>query len=178
MLLWKKVQKDLMVLGKLFRPTRKLFIAARGAAGKGTGTTGWVLDGTSTNEAEVTLAASLTNCKLVIPITGVFAGDRIRKVYLQGRAESGGNNVVIVVDIRRHRAGAADDADSQIATRTLTTITANAALTEDISSVAVTDPTSGVEVLDGDLFYVLIDGTTGASTKIELMGVVAVVDQA
>ena len=146
----------------------------------GTGTTGWIRQQSSTAAADlvaITLAASLTDCKWNMAIPGLYEGDRIRGVYLLGQVESAGNNVVINVDLRRMRAIAADNEDASIVNRTLTTITADARLSRDNSYLDVGDG-SGVEVKEGDIHYVCVKATTGASTDISLIGMVVVVDQA
>lgn len=169
MLLWKRIS-ELEVTKRLLRKSRTLNIPVCGNAKVGA-TAGWVITG-STDKLHATLPASQTNATLVVPIEGLFVGDRIRKVSVGGQVESAGNNVTLVLSVRSQTNAAADNTDAELATDNVGTLTADTLL--DGSNLGAT---MDVEVKAGVAYYALLTGTTAASTDIDVTHLEVLVDQ-
>lgn len=146
--------------------TRTLFVPAKNGS-QGSSTTGWVNTGIDTGE--VTLAASATNENYVVPITGLQLNDTIISYKVIAQIESGGNTATLDADMRKLVNAAADPADSSIGAITQVSATADTA-------VASSKTLSTAELIEtGDSVYVLLLGTTAASTDIRLLGIEVVV---
>jgi hypothetical protein len=136
------------------------------------GTAGWTVGGGAVNTGlTATMAASQTAGTLVVPITGLKVGDTITAFSVVGQIESAGGTVTLDADLRKLTAAAADPTDASLGTITQISVTADA-----IISASKTLETPEV-VAAGETFYVLLTGTTGASTDIALMGVTITVTE-
>ena len=151
------------------RPGRQLVVPVCGNAKAGA-TAGWVITA-GTNISHSTLPASATNSTLVIPITGLEIGDTLTAVSVQGQVESGGNNVTLVMSVRKILTAAADNVDSQLGTGNVGTLVADTVISS--ANLAVTGLT---EVMaEGENVYVLLTGTTAAATDIDITGLLITV---
>lgn len=178
MQLWKKFQ-ELTVTKSLRRPNRKLTVPVMGNSKVGA-TAGWVITG-GTNKAHATLPASQTNSTLVINLSGhLEPGDRIKALSLIGQAESAGANVAMTLSLRRIRAVAADNDDTEIGTKSTGNLTADTLFTFNNTGISLegASGSNGEVVQDDSVYYLLITGTTAAATDIDLLGVSLTVDQA
>lgn len=138
-------------------------------------TAGWTLGGGAVNTGlTATMAAGGTASTLVIPIPGLKVGDTITAFHLIGQIESAGNTATLDADLRKHTAAAADVADASVGAITQISATADTAVT------AANSAKSGLaEVVAADeTFYVLLTGTTAASTDIALQGIAITVTEA
>jgi hypothetical protein len=156
----------------LTRTSQKRIINTEAKVG---GTAGWTLGGGAVNTGLLaTMAASQTAGKLVVPIMGLKVGDTITGFHLIGQIESAGGTVTVDADLRKHTAAAADVADASVGAITQLSVTADT-----IMSSSNTEKASLSEVVAADeTFYVLITGTTAASTDIALQGVAVTVTEA
>ncbi len=152
------------------RTGRKIVTPVCGNAKVGA-TAGWVITA-GTDKYSATLPASQTASTLVIPINGLEVGDTLTAVDVIGQVESGGNAVVITMDVRKLTAAAADLTDASLATDSL-----GAGVTADtILSSANLGVTGLTEVIAADeTVYVLLTATTLGSTDIDIMSIVATV---
>lgn len=126
-------------------------------------TAGWVITG-GTNISHATLPASQTNSTLVIPLPALPVGSTVTAVGVGGQVESAGGNVTLVMSLRKLTNAAADNTDAEIATDNVGTLTADTIL-----SAANLGVTAQTEVIAADeSLYVLLTGTTAASTDIDV----------
>lgn len=134
-------------------------------------TSGWVV--TATDHARATLPQSQTTSTLIIPITGLRIGQTITAFNLVGQIESAGNTVTVNAQLHKVVAGSADVTDSNLGSITALAVTADTAVSVSNSSktLAVADVVGADET-----FYVIVTGTTAASTDIDLQGAVVVSD--
>lgn len=143
---------------------RQLLVSAlRGKVGA---TAGWVITG-ATDKSHATLPASQTGSTLVIPIWGLEVGDTITAFHLVGQIESAGGAVTLDADLRSETVAAADNVDASVGAITQIAVSADTALSatqgkSGLSAVVAVDKT----------YYLLVTGTTAASTDIDLLGVV------
>ena len=146
--------------------TRQVIIPTCGNTKVGA-TAGWVITA-STDKCHATLPAGQTASTLVVPITGLPVGALITAVSCTGQVESAGNNVTLTMDVRKLTVAAADNVDASLGTDDVGTLTADTVLSS--ANLAVTGLT---EVLAaGETVYVLLTGTTAASTDIDLTGII------
>ena len=130
-------------------------------------TAGWTV-AAAANRGGVQLPASQTNATLVIPITGLKVGDQITGFSLVGQVESAGNTATITADLRKLTAAAADLSDASVgAMAAPASLTADAILSSSNASKTGLSETVGAD----ESFYVLVTGTTAASTDVDLQGV-------
>lgn len=148
--------------------TRQLVIPICGNAKVGA-TAGWVITG-GTNIAHATLPASQTSSTLVVPIP-CDIGDKITAVGVTGQVESAGNNVTLVLSVRKLTTAAADNTDAELGTDNVGTLTADTLLSS--SNLGVTGLSE--IVAEGETVYALLTGTTAASTDIDLTSLVVTV---
>lgn len=168
-LLWKRFT-DLHIVRTLRRVQRKLVIPVCGNAKVGA-TAGWVVTG-STNKLHATLPASQTNATLVIPIEGLYIGDRIRRVELNGQVESAGGNVTCTMSVRKQTNAAADNSDAEICTDDVGTLTADTLVGSGLCAATCDEP-----VIEGVAYYVLLTATTAGSTDIDATHLTVTIDQ-
>lgn len=133
---------------------------------------GWTLGGGAVNTGLMaTMAASQTAGTLVVPISGLKVGDTITAFSVVGQIESAGNTVTLDADLRKHTAAAADVTDASVGAITQISVTADAIVSSAKAALA--------EVVAADeTFYVLLTGTTAASTDIALQGITVTVTEA
>jgi hypothetical protein len=147
--------------------TERLIIPVCGNAKVGA-TAGWVITG-GTDKYSATLPASQTDATLVIPISGLKVGDMVTGWGVVGQVESAGNNVTLAGDLRKLTAAAADLTDASISTDNVGTLTADTILSQaNLGATGLTEVMAADESL-----YLLLTGTTAASTDIDVMAVIA-----
>lgn len=117
------------------------------------------------------LAQSLTAKIFYIPITGLKVGDVITAFRITGQVESGGNAATLDADLRKVTAGTADVTDASLGAITQVSVTADAT----VNSTKTLASSSTVASLSG--YYVVVTGTTGASTDIAVIGVEVTVNR-
>lgn len=136
-------------------------------------TAGWVVTG-GTDICHATLPASQTSSTLVVPVTGLHIGDTLTAVSVTGQVESAGNNVTLVMSLRKLTTAAGANTDAELGTDNVGTLTADTLI-----SSANLEVGSQTEVLaEGETVYALLTGTTAASTDIDLTGLVVTVTRA
>jgi len=158
---------NLGVLG-VVRTGRQRVINVGAKLGSGAG---WTLGGGAVNTGLMaTMAASQTAGTLVVPIPGLKVGDTITAFSLVGQIESAGGAVTLDADLRKHTAAAADVVDASVGAITQIAVTADAIVSAAKSGLA--------EVVAADeTFYILLTGTTAASTDIALQGITITVTE-
>lgn len=158
--------------GLQFKTLKHLVVPICGNAKAGA-TSGWVITG-GTNICHATLPASSSGSTLVVPITGLQIGDRLHAVAATGQVESGGNNVTLVMSIRKLTTAAAANVDAQLGTDNVGTLTADTVL----SSENLYVDGLAEDVAEGETLYALFTGTTAGSTDIDLTGLVVTINRA
>lgn len=125
---------------------------------------GWVI-GAADSISLATLPASQTTENIVIPITiPLPVGFTITAFSVIGQIESGGNAVTLDANLRKHTAAAADVADASVGTITQISVTADAIVSAAKSGLAEV-------VAANETFYVVLLGTTAATTDIAIQGI-------
>jgi len=148
--------------GVLERNVQK-FVGGDAKAGT---TAGWTVRAGSDRRANL-LPASQTNSTLVIPIDCVKVGDIITGFSLIGQIESAGNTATLTADLRGLTVAAADLADASIgAMGAALSVTADTA----VSATNATKTGLTETVVAGKCYYLLVTGTTAASTDVDLLG--------
>lgn len=132
-----------------------------GTRAKVGGTAGWVVGAATDLPYVATMAASQTAGTLVIPIDGLHIGDTITGFKINAQIESAGNTVTLDAALRAVTNVAADPTDAAIGSITQVSVTADTA-----SAASKTGLTE--VVTSGKSYYLLITGTTAASTDIIL----------
>lgn len=131
--------------------------------GRAGATAGWTNTGTDLNEA--LLPQSQTASTFTVPITGLQVGDTISAFKVIAQVESAGNTATLDADLRKLTNAAGDPTDASIGA--ITKVSA----TED-TAVASSKTLAAAEVLaSGESLYILLTGTTAASTDVRLLGV-------
>lgn len=139
-----------------------------GGGGKVGAVAGWTV-----GAADDLFLATLSQLKqssstLIIPIGGLKIGDTITGFALTGQMDSAGNTVSVDADLRKMVSSAAGNTDSSVGAITQVSATADTALNSTTAG-----KTGLSEVIDeGDNYYVKITGITGATTDIEIQGLV------
>lgn len=142
----------------------KLVFAAGAKVGA---TAGWVVNAADNKNSLGRLPASQTASTLVVPLTGLKVGDVIRSFHLIGQIESAGGTVTVDAALRRQTAAAADLADASVGAITQLSAAADTIMSEANTNLGALDEEIGAN----ETFYVLITGTTAASTDIDFQGV-------
>ena len=129
-------------------------------------TAGWNIDSVTGNIGHFVLLQSNTNSTAVVPIFGLEIGETLTGVALQGQAESAGGTVTLTMSVRKLTTAAADVTDTQLGTITL-------AVTEDTRYSSANMAVTGLAetLAEGETVYVLLTGTTAASTDIDIAGI-------
>jgi len=153
------------------RAGRKIVTPICGNAKVGA-TAGWVITG-GTNICHATLPASQTSSTLVVPITGLEIGDTFTGLSIQGQVESAGNNVTLVLSVRKLTTAAGAVVDAELGTDNVGTLIADTLISS--ANLAVTGLTE--TLAEGETLYALLTGTTAASTDIDLTGMIATVNR-
>lgn len=155
------------------RSRRRLIVNDRAKVGAASG---WTV-GAATNVSRMaTMAASQTAGTLVVPIHGLFFGDKITGYHLIGQIESGGNAVTIDAALHRAIAAAADISAGAISGSSMTQISVVADTQIDRSN-SYKELTTPEVVGEMGVLYLLITATTLGSTDIDLLGVAIEVQQ-
>lgn len=157
---------DLMGVHVLIKPADNPQTMLLNAGGKVGGTSGFTPAG-ATNAPNITVAAGQTGAKLVVPITGLQAGDIITGMSLIGSVTSAGNNVTLDLELRKYTVAAADNVDSSIASMSQAVLAAAAELSP--SNNGRSD--LYYEIAADEEPYLLVTCTTAASTTLTLQGV-------
>lgn len=148
------------------KSTETLVVPVTGQAKVGA-TAGWVITG-GTNIGHATLPASQTASTLVIPMPELPVGTTILGWGVAGQVESAGGNVTLTGDLRKLTNAAADNTDASLSTDNVGTLTADTILSQ-----ANLGATGLSEVVAADeSFYLLLTGTTAASTDIDVTHVI------
>lgn len=158
--------------GALNRTSQTIIIPA-GSLGKVGTTAGWTV-AAADNVNLATLPAGQTASTLVVPIPGLKSGWTITAFYLIGQIESAGGTVTLDANLRSQTAAAADVTDASVASMTQLSVTADTAVT-----TANTNKGSLTQAVGAaQSFYMLITGTTAASTDIALQAIAITVTEA
>ena len=120
-------------------------------------TAGWTVAAANDLPYVGTLAASQTASTLVLPIDGLHIGDTITGFKVISQIESAGGAVTLDADLRAVTNVAAEPTDASIGAITQVSVTADTA-----SAASKTGLTE--VVTSGKSYYLLITGTTAAST--------------
>lgn len=158
---------------RIKRSRRRMIISDRGKVGA---TSGWTV-GAATNVGRLaTMAASQTAGTLVVPINGLFWGDRITGYHLIGQIESAGNAVTLDAALHEVIAAAADLSAGAVSGSSMTQISVTADTQIDRSN-SYKELTTPKVVGEMGALYLLITGTTLGSTDIDLAAVAIEVQQ-
>jgi hypothetical protein len=135
--------------------------------GKVGGTSGWAVGAAADTGYLATMAASQTAGTYVVPIGGMKVGSTITGFHVIGQIESAGGAVTLDADLRKHTAVAADPTDASVGAITQLSVTADTKVdNENAAKTGLTEV-----VAQDETFYVLLTGTTAASTDIIILGV-------
>jgi len=137
--------------------------------GKVGGSAGWAVGAAADTAYSATMAASQTAGTFVMQLPYVGVGDTITGVYPIGQIESAGGAVTLDCDLRAMTNAAGDPTDASVGAITQISVSADTA-------VGIAHIKSGLThtVLATNNYYVLLTGTTAASTDIILLGVAIV----
>ena len=144
-------------------------ITINAASGRAGATAGWASPSAHsgfTNAGIVGLPASQTASTWVIPIDGLEVGDVITSFSVVAQVESAGGAVTLDADLRKFTNAAANATDASVGAITQVAVTADTAVA-DSKTFAAAETVSAIES-----YYVLLTGTTAASTDVQLMGIV------
>jgi hypothetical protein len=133
-------------------------------------TAGWTV-GAADDVSLVTLPQSQTASTLVIPVTiPLKVGCTITAFSLNGQIDSAGGAVTLDADLRKITEAEAGYADASVGAITQIAKTADYKVTDAKTSLA--------EVVAADeSFYVLVTGTTAATTDIEIAGITVTITE-
>lgn len=124
-------------------------------------TAGWTVGAANDLGTVATMAAGGTAATLVLPIDGLHIGDTITGFKIVAQIESGGNTATLDADLRALTNVAADATDASIGSMTQVSVTADTAVAQEKTGLTEV-------VTSGKTYYLLITGTTAASTDIVL----------
>lgn len=133
-------------------------IATRAKVG---GTAGWVVGAANNLPYLATMAASQTAGTLVLPIDGLRVGDTIKSFKVIAQIESAGGTVTLDAALRAVTNVAAEPTDASIGAITQVSVTADTAVASEKTGLTEV-------VTSGKSYYLLLTGTTAASTDIIL----------
>lgn len=143
------------------------------STGKVGATAGWACPSAHsgfTNASVVGLPASQTASTWVVPVSGLKVGQRIVSFKVAAQIESAGGAVTLDADLRKLTNAAANATDASIGAITQVSVTADTA-------VAASKTLATAETVAADeVYYVLLTGTTAASTDIQLLGITVTTD--
>lgn len=149
------------------RPSQERLVGTRAKVGT---TAGWTVGAANNLPYMGTVAASQTAATLVVPIDGLKVGDTITGFKVVGQIESAGNTVTIDANLRAITAVAGEPTDTSVKSITQVSVTADTILND--------SATASYAVVATQTPYLLITGTTGASTDVILMGATVTVTEA
>lgn len=138
---------------------RELLLSGPPKAGA---TAGWSVNAAA-NLIEATLPASQTGSTLVVPISGLAVGDTITGWKVSAQIESAGGAVTLDGDLRKLTNAAGDPVDASVGAITQVAVTADTAVAAAKTGLAEI-------VAFGESFYILLTGTTAASTDVRYLG--------
>lgn len=141
-----------------------------GAAKVG-GTAGWVVAAADNLPYTATLPASQTASTLVVPVVGLKVGDTITGFTVTAQIESAGGIATLDADLRAVTGVAAEPTDASIGAITQVSVTADTLVDAFKSGLSHA-------VNFNKTYYVLLTGTTAASTDIILLNVIVTVTEA
>jgi hypothetical protein len=148
--------------GKMFRPGQKTQVSIAG--GKVGATAGWTAN-TALDTALAHLPASQTASTFILPLPPMKPGTVISGFHINGCCTSAGG--ALTLDASLHKqvpASGAVPTDSSVAAMTQLAVTGSAV----IGSSNAEKNSFTETVVDGSSYYLLIKGTTAASTSIDL----------
>lgn len=129
-------------------------------------TAGWVVAAGNNVGSLATMAQSQTAGTLVVYLTGLKVGDQITGFSISASINSSGGTVTLDANLRSYTpAAAATATDASIASITQISVTAATAVTASNLGAKTGLTTT---VVSGTQYYLLLTGTTAASTTIEL----------
>jgi len=155
--------------GSQVRTGRQIITPICGNAKVGA-TAGWVITAAD-DISQGTLPQSQTSSTLVIPVTGLEIGDTITGVSVSGQVESAGGAVTLVMSVRKTVATAAGNTDAELGTDNVGSLTADTLISS--ANLVVTGLTD--VLAEGEAVYVLLTGTTAATTDIALNSIITTV---
>ncbi len=145
--------------GSVVRTSFTCISGTRAKVGAGAG---WVVAAGANTPPLATMAQSQTAGTLVIPIDGLHIGDTITGFTVTASINSAGGAVTLDANLRSYTfAAAATAVDASIGSITQISVTAATAATATKSGLSTV-------VATGTQYYILLTGTTAASTTIEL----------
>lgn len=147
--------------------TKKTVVIPSGLGNVGA-TAGWA---TNNNTGNARLPASQTASTLCIPVPHLEVGSIVKSFKVNAQIESAGNTATLDASLRRLTAVAADPADASLGAITQVSATADT-LVASSHTLATREV-----VVSGESLYVLVTGTTAASTDIQLVSVEVEVEQ-
>lgn len=136
-------------------------------------TAGWVITA-GDNISHATLPASQTNSTLIIPITDLQIGDTITGVSVTGQVTSAGGAVTLPMDVRTQTTASGGNTDASLGTSNVGSLVANTLISS--ANLKVTGLTT--ILTEGKTVYLLLTGTTAASTSIDITGLVLTITRA
>jgi len=149
------------------RTSQQYHVSGRAKAGA---TAGWVV-GAGANLFEWTLPASQTASTLVIPVDGLKVGWTITAFGLNCQIESAGGTVTLDAALRSLTNLAADPTDASVGAITQVSVTAD--------TKSEPQKTGLADVVEADeRFYILVTGTTAASTDVRCLNANVTVTEA
>lgn len=137
-------------------------------------TSGWVVAAATDVGRCATCPQSQTASTLVLPISGLKVGSKIKGFHGVGQIESGGGTVTFDIQLRKLTSAAADLTDAQVAAATQLSVTADTIISRTNTGKTLS---TAETVAENTTYYILITVTTGASCDIDLMGAALHVDE-
>lgn len=137
-------------------------------------TAGWTVNDTVDSAQLGLLPASQTGSTLVVPISGLRAGDVITGFFLTGELASAGNTVTVDADFFKQEATAGTVTNTNLASLTQISKTADYLFNKDTTNGTKTLG-SAETVTAAKTYFVRVTGTTGALCNVRLLGVGAIV---
>lgn len=132
--------------------------------GKVGATAGWVVTA-ATDICHATLPAGVTAGTLAIPVSGLPVGSTVIGFEVHGQVESGGNTATLDADLRKTTTAAGAITDASVGAITQVSETADAV-------VAATKDGLSETIADAENLYILLTGTTAASTDLDITHVI------
>jgi len=150
--------------------TAQQYVQGIAGAKVGASGEGWVINAAD-SKCLATLPASQTAENMVIPITvPLKVGYTITGFSIIGQIESAGGTVTLDADLRKHTAATTNVADASVGTITQLSVTEDTQILSGKSGL-------NEAVANNETFYVVITGTTAASTDIAIQGITLTVNE-
>jgi hypothetical protein len=135
------------------------------------GTAGAVVNAADNKNSAVRVPASQTAATIIFPIEGIPNVSRIKSYTLVGQIESAGNTVTVDCELRYQEAAAADNTDNSVSSSSITQVSATADTALSSTNAKKTFSESLPELEDDRTYYFKITITTGASTDVDILGI-------